>query len=38
MTLTGKEVICYDAGIKDNKVVWGGRDLYIFEKQVTDGL
>lgn len=38
MTLTGKEVICYDAGIKDDKVVWGGRDLYIFEKQVTDGL
>ena len=38
MTLTNDQVICYDAGIKDGKIVWGGRDLYIFEKQVTDGL
>ena len=39
ITLTNdNKAICYDAGIKDGKIIWGGRDLYIFEKQVTDGL
>lgn len=37
MTLTGTEVLCYDAGVKDGKIVWGGKDLYTF-KRVTDGL
>lgn len=38
VTLTGNQALCYDAGIRDNKIVWGGRDLYIFEKQITEKL
>lgn len=38
MTLTGNQVLCYDAGIKNGEIVWGGKDLYIFEKQVTERL
>ena len=37
MILTGNEILCYDAGVKEGKIVWGGKDLYTF-KQVTDGL
>lgn len=37
MILTGKEIHCYDSGVKEGKIVWGGKDLYTF-KRVTDGL
>lgn len=37
MILTGNEILCYDAGVKNGEIVWGGKDLYTF-KRVTDGL
>ena len=37
MILTGNEILCYDAGVKNGQITWGGKDLYKF-KRVTDGL
>ena len=37
MVLTGNEMLCYDCGLQEGKITWGGRDLYKF-KRVTDGL
>jgi hypothetical protein len=37
MILTGLQMMCYDAGIKNGQIAWGGRDLYIFDK-VTERL
>lgn len=37
MTLTGLQIMCYDAGIKNGQIAWGGRDLYIFDR-VTERL
>jgi len=32
ITLTKDKILCYDAGVKDDKIVWGGRDMYVFDK------
>ena len=32
MILTGNEMLCYDAGVKDGQIVWGGRDMYEFKR------
>ena len=32
MILTGNEILCYDAGVKEGKIVWGGKDMYEFKR------
>jgi hypothetical protein len=32
MVLTGDQILCYDAGVKEGKIVWGGKDLYEFKR------
>jgi len=32
MILTGDQIMCYDCGLQEGKITWGGRDLYEFKK------